>query len=102
MALIKNYVAPTKALPYDDEVLELKNAGPDAAYAISAPTVAIDGDRGSIVTERAKFQRAARNAGFTARVVSTESADGVTVVTFVATPLNGVKDAADVEVDSAE
>lgn len=86
MGVITNYVAPAKTNPYKADIDALINAGEGAAYELAGETVAAEGKRGSIATERVKFQTAARDAGYTAKVVeSEEREDGTTRLVFVLT-----------------
>lgn len=73
MGLIQNYTKPAAVNPYKDDIDALIDAGEGAAYELIAPTKAVEGKRGSIATERVKFQNAARDAGYTA--VVTEDSD---------------------------
>lgn len=86
MAIIKKYEKPTPANPYKDAVTELANAGKDAAYELIVSTEKNETQRGSAAGEKAKFQNAAREQGFSARVTETEAReDGNTRYVFVLT-----------------
>lgn len=87
MGIIKNYVAPAKAAPYQAEIDALIDAGEGAAFELSANTQPAPGTRGSIATEKVKFQTTARAAGVTAKVAESEDMpDGTTRVVFVLVP----------------
>lgn len=86
MGLIQKYVRPKAVNKYAEDVKALAAAGEDAAFDIIAPTKAAEGSRGSIATEHAKFQEAARDAGFTARQVeSVDNEDGTTRRVYILT-----------------
>lgn len=86
MGVITGYQAPTKANPYKADVDALVEAGEGAAFELIAPTKPAEGKRGSVATERVKFQNAARDAGHTARVVEDEEReDGTTRLVFLLT-----------------
>ena len=84
MAILTNYTAPAPVNRYAKDVDALIDAGEGAAYEMVHPTVAAEGKRGSIATERVTFQNAARDAGYTARVVENdEREDGTTRLVFI-------------------
>lgn len=80
MGLIQKYTKPAPVNPYKDDIDEMIDAGPGVAYELIAPTKAVEGKRGSIATERVKFQNAARDAGYTAIVV--EDSDRATEANY--------------------
>lgn len=81
--IITNYVAPAPENKYAKVVAELAE-NPGSAYAIIARTTAPEGERGSIVGEKAAFQRAARDAGYTARETERDVRDdGTTRVVVI-------------------
>lgn len=69
MGLITGYTKPAPVNPYKGDIAAMIEAGPNAAYELIAPSKAVEGKRGSVATERVKFQNAARDAGHTAIVV---------------------------------
>lgn len=73
MGIITGYQKPAPVNAYKGDIDAMIDAGEDAAYELIAPTKAVEGQRGSIATERVKFQNAARDAGYTA--VVTEDSD---------------------------
>lgn len=86
MAILTNYSIPAPVNPYAKDVDALIDAGEGAAYELVAPTKPAEGKRGSVATERVKFQNAARDAGYTARVVEDEDReDGTTRLVFILT-----------------
>lgn len=86
MGVITGYQAPAPVNPYKGDIDQLIDAGEGAAYELIAPTKPAEGKRGSVATERVKFQNAARDAGHTARVVEdTEREDGTTRLVFILT-----------------
>lgn len=87
MGVITGYEVPATANPYKGDIDALINAGEGAAYELVKPTKAPEGKRGSIATERVKFQNAARDAGYTAKVTENdEHDDGTTRLVFVLVP----------------
>lgn len=90
MGILTNYQRPTAPNRYADDIAALAKAGEDAAYELIAPTKAAEGVRGSISTEHAAFQEAAREAEFTARQVESEDReDGTTRRVYVLTAKRG-------------
>lgn len=86
MAILTNYTVPAPVNPYAKDVDALIDAGQGAAYELTAPTKPAEGKRGSVATERVKFQNAAREAGYTARVTEDdEREDGTTRLVFILT-----------------
>lgn len=73
MGIMTGYQKPAPANPYKKDIDAMIDAGEGAAYELIAPTKAAEGKRGSVATERVKFQNAARDAGYTA--VVTEDSD---------------------------
>lgn len=69
MGIITGYSKPAPVNPYKGDIDAMVDAGEGAAYELIAPTKAVEGQRGSVATERVKFQNAARDAGYTAVVV---------------------------------
>lgn len=83
MGIIKNYEAPKPVNPYAADVAQMEIGD---AYEIEARTTAPEGERGSIVGEKAKFQAAAREAGYSARESEREDhPDGITRIVVVLT-----------------
>lgn len=86
MGVIKKYEAPAKTEAYAGDVAELIAAGDGAAFELVTPTERVEGKRGgSAEAERAKFQAAARKAGYTARIMETEPVGDDTRFVFVLT-----------------
>lgn len=84
MSIITNYVAPKAVNPFAKVVDELAAAGEGAAFELVAQTEKTEGIKGTIVSQRARFQDAAREAGYSARVTENESReDGTTRLVFV-------------------
>lgn len=84
MAILTNYVAPKAANPFAGAVKELAEAGEGAAFELVAQTEKTEGVRGTIVSQRARFQDAAREAGYSARVTENDAReDGTTRLVFV-------------------
>ena len=99
MGVITNYTAPAPVNPYRKDVDALIDAGEGAAYELIGKTVPEEGKRGSIATERVKFQNAAREAGYTAKVAEDEDReDGMTRLVFILVPKRERK----VKTDKAE
>lgn len=85
MALISNYVAPKTKSAYADDVAELAKAGDGAAWALE-PLDGVQTEGGVWEyprTEVTKFQAAAREAGFSARVSEERVDEKAHKVTFV-------------------
>lgn len=105
MGVIKNYTAPAKPNRYAADVAELVEAGEGSAYELVAATEK-GGAGNSITTEHVKFQAAARDAGFTARVSERDNReDGTTRLVFVLTEKRErtiAEDGTEVEDDDAE
>lgn len=88
MGIIKNYTAPSKAAynRYAKAVDEMIDAGGiGAAYEIVVPTAAVKGEHGSAATERALFQSAAREKGYSVKTAEkdVDEAKGTTRFVFV-------------------
>lgn len=84
MAIIKNYERPVPVNPFAADIDALIDAGDGAAYELIAQTEKTEGVRGTITSQRARFQDAAREAGYSARVMEKEEReDGTTRLVFV-------------------
>jgi len=85
MGVIQNYTAPAPVNPYAKDVDALIDAGEGAAYELIATDK--EGKRGSAANERVKFQNAAREAGYTAKVTENETfEDGSLRFVFILVP----------------
>lgn len=86
MAILTGFTVPAKENPFAADVAELAAAGDDAAFELIAQTEKTEGVTGTISSKRAQFQDAAREAGFSARVVPTATEvreDGTTRIVLV-------------------
>lgn len=88
MGIIKNYTAPSKAAEnrYAKAVDEMIDAGGvGAAYEIVVATDAVKGEHGTAETERALFQSAAREKGYSVKTAEkdVDEAAGTTRFVFV-------------------
>lgn len=88
MTLIKDYTPPAKgnANAYDADIKTLIEAGEGAAWALG-PIAGVHKEDGNLweypVTEKVKFQAAAREAGYTAKVTEERVDDKAHTVTWV-------------------
>lgn len=86
MAILKNYVAPKAVNPFASVVDELIDAGEGAAFEHIAHTERTEGVTGTAATDRKRFQDAARDSGYSARIVENdEREDGTTRLVFILT-----------------
>lgn len=84
MAILTNYVAPKAVNPFAKTIDELVDAGDGAAFELIAQTEKTEGVTGTITSQKARFQDAAREAGYSARAVENEARlDGTTRVVFI-------------------
>lgn len=98
MTIITDYVAPGPSNPYAGVVAQLAEAGEGAAYVLEHPTEGVRGETTSAMTERVKFQKAAREAGYTAKLTEHETfEDGYTRYVFVLVEKRSRKTSADSE-----
>ena len=70
MGIVKNYTAPSKTADnrYAKAIDEMIDAGGiGTAYEIVVPTDAVKGEHGTAETERALFQSAAREKGYSVK-----------------------------------
>lgn len=87
MGIIANVELPKKQTPYAEEVAELIKAGEGAGYELITPTEKSEDNKRAALTVRALFQTAAREAGYSARVVvQDEQDDGNTRFVFMLAP----------------
>jgi hypothetical protein len=81
MGLRTNYTAPTAENPYKGAIQELIAAGDGAAWDITVPT---NPEKGATAeTHKARFQDAARAAGYSAKVTETSEEGENTTYVFV-------------------
>lgn len=103
MAIIQNYERPTAVNPFKADVDALIDAGENAAYELIGQTEKTEGVRGTIASRRARFQDAAREAGYSARVVESEDReDGTTRLVLVLAPKRTHKRKADADKSAAK
>ena len=86
MGIIKNYTAPSKAA--DNRYAKAVDAMIDAggvgvAYEIVVPTDAVKGEHGTAATERALFQSAAREKGYSVKTGEKDVDKGAGTTRFV-------------------
>lgn len=100
MAIIKNYVAPKSVNPFAGVIDELIDAGEGAAYQHTAPTE--KGEKGSdIATDKRNIQNAAREAGYSARVVeSDDDGKGTSRIVVILAPKRVRRSKAEVQAEA--
>lgn len=87
MGIITGYKAPERVNPFAKDIDAMIDAGEGAAYELIANTEKVEGQRGTIASQRARFQDAARDAGYSAKVTESEDReDGTTRVVFILGP----------------
>lgn len=87
MAILTNYKAPSAVNPFAKTIDEMVDAGEGAAFELIANTEKTEGVRGTIASQRARFQDAARDAGYSAKTTENdEREDGTTRLVFVLVP----------------
>ena len=86
MGIVKNYTAPSKAgnnryAKVVDEMIDAGGIG--VAYEIVVPTDAVKGEHGTAETERALFQSAAREKGYSVKTAEKDVDKGTGKTRFV-------------------
>ncbi len=87
MAIITGYKAPAPVNPFAKDIADLIDAGEGAAYELIGNTEKTEGVRGTIASQRANFQTAAREAGYSAKMTENDvREDGTTRLVFILVP----------------